>query len=101
MFRLHYLIAIGVLALTSSPAKPAVPLSEICYSAAVPAANATPPTNTTMFSCPQSGSMTINEIALRGFKIVALKPISGDGSGTNIRQQLTINRGRKIFRNGF
>lgn len=74
--------------------------AEICYSADQPAASATPPTNSTVFTCPTAGMKTLPQLAALGMRVVRLVPIS-TSNGTMIRQQLTVQPSRSIHRDGF
>ena len=70
--------------------------AEICYSTPVAFASATPPSNTTVFVCPISGSKTLPELATLGWQAVQLTPVtsgSGGGAGnTHVTQQLLIQK---------
>jgi hypothetical protein len=64
--------------------------AEICYSAAVPFAAATPPTNSTVFACPIAGNKTLPQLAAEGWEVVQLTPYSlGNGDQAT---QLVIQR---------
>lgn len=71
--------------------------AEICYSAPIPFASATPPTNATAFVCPVSGSKTLPELAALGWQVVQVTPNSvgstGGAGNTHISQQLVIQKG--------
>lgn len=66
--------------------------AEICYSAPVPFAQAVPPTNDTVFECPNAGSKTLPELAADGWEVVQLTPVTV--GGTNYTDQLVIQRKR-------
>lgn len=64
--------------------------AEICYSEAVPFAEALPPTNDTVFLCPIAGDKTLPELAADGWEVVQLTPYSvGNGDQAS---QIVIQR---------
>jgi hypothetical protein len=66
--------------------------AEICYSAFVPFAQATPPTNDTVFTCPIAGNKTLPQLATDGWEVVQITPYaSGNGQQAT---QLVIQRRR-------
>ncbi len=93
-----------ILALAAATAPCGTPvaqvITEICYSAEQPAAGATPPTSSTPFRCPASGTLTLNQLAAQGFRVVRLGPVAGAG-GASVRQQLLVKRVARIHASGF
>lgn len=72
--------------------------AEVCYGPAV--ATGTPPTADTVFTCPTAGTQTINALALSGWRMVKLSPVSLGGAQT--AAQLVIQRpADRVFGNGF
>ena len=64
--------------------------AEICYSPDVPLGSAAPPTNATVFTCPQAGNKTLPQLAAEGWKVVQLVPVVT--SGSTQANQLVIQR---------
>lgn len=75
-------------------------VTEVCYSPEQASGAATPPTSSTQFSCPISGTFTINQLAAQGFRIVSLSPVSGLAP-LSVRQQLLVKRVARIHGSGF
>lgn len=92
----------GLLALLggSGLASAASVVTELCYSPDQPALATTLPDQTTVFTCPLSGTGTLQDWAGRGFRVVRLTPVSA-GGGQWIRQQLLIERGVRISTDSF
>lgn len=72
--------------------------TDICYSGETPP-NAAPPTNATVFACPQAGSRTVPELAAAGWRVVRMAPVVSSG-GAAVRQQLLV-RDDTLFASGF
>jgi len=72
--------------------------TDICYSAQTPP-GAAPPTNATVFACPQAGNRTVPELAAAGWRVVRMAPVVADG-GAAVRQQLLV-RDDTLFVSGF
>lgn len=65
--------------------------ADICYGPEFPLAGpSAPPTNATVFECPQAGNKTIPQLAAEGWEIVQLSPVVV--SGTDGADQLVIQR---------
>lgn len=75
--------------------------AEVCYGPAV--ATSVNPSADTLFTCPTAGTQTINALAVAGWRIVKMSPVSVGGSPTPLSAaQLVIQRpGDRVFRNGF
>lgn len=73
--------------------------AEICYSADQPAP-APVPSNTTTFTCPGLGVVTVGDVAAQGYLIVSLRGVVGAAFNLE-RQQLVIRRDPRIFASGF
>jgi hypothetical protein len=70
--------------------------AEICYATPVPFASFAPPTNATVFVCPVSGSKTLPQLAVLGWDVVQMGPLTSDSNGgpgsTHITEQLVIQK---------
>ena len=66
--------------------------AEICYSAFVPFAQATPPTNDTVFACPVAGNKTLPQLAADGWSVVQMTPYAAANGQQAV--QLVIQRTR-------
>jgi hypothetical protein len=88
-----------MLLLMAGAAAQAQVAADICYGPAQPASGATPPTSSTVFTCPQAGNKTVAQLAAAGWSLVKLAPTMLDS--VNSAAQLTIQRKDRLFRNGF
>jgi hypothetical protein len=77
--------------------------AEVCYGPQRAAGVVQPPNNGTVFVCASAGQGTIVQLAQAGWRIVRLTPlvVAGSGPGTMTADQLLIEKGRTVFRNGF
>lgn len=64
--------------------------AEICYSTAVDFGVVSPPTNSTVFHCPVSGSKTLPQLAAEGWSVVQMTPLQT--SATQQATQLVIQK---------
>lgn len=69
--RVTPVLLIAALATSSAEAGQA----EICYGAIVPSGTVSPPTNSTVFSCPTLGQQTLPQLAAQGWSVVQMTPV--------------------------
>lgn len=67
---------------------------DVCYGPA----DASLPTNATVFACPQAGSKTVPQLAADGWRIVSM---TGVVSGNGQSVQIVVQRIDRLFRSGF
>lgn len=64
--------------------------ADLCYSASQALGANSPPTNSTVFNCPQAGNKTLPQLAAEGWRIVQLSPVTT--SQTTQADQLIIQK---------
>jgi hypothetical protein len=80
---LKNLIPAAALVLSAAPALAGQ--ADICYSPQAASIPTQPPvTNSVVFQCPQAGNLTLPQLAVAGWQVVQLTPVTVPGSNPNI-----------------